>query len=90
MTSIRVLLVFAPLASCIAAPQTEFIGPNGKMVYAISCETLNDCATQARELCPNGHEVVPGGSGAGRTTARGGIGDPAEKRLLIECAAPSP
>jgi hypothetical protein len=85
-----VLFMLFTLVSCIAAPRTEFRGPNGKMVYAISCQTMNDCAAQASELCPDGHEIVPGASGAGRTTTRGGIGDTPETRLLIECKALSP
>jgi hypothetical protein len=79
------VLFAVTLASCIAAPRTEFMGPNGKMVYAISCPTMNDCATRARELCPDGHEIVPAASGAGDTTARAGIGDTPEQRILIEC-----
>ena len=48
--TIAVLLALFSLASCIAAPRTEFMGPNGKMVYAISCQTIDDCATEAREI----------------------------------------
>jgi hypothetical protein len=84
------MLFAVALASCIAAPKTEFMGPNGKMVYAVSCQSMNDCATRARELCPDGHEIVPSASGAGDTTARAGIGDTAEKRILIECQASPP
>lgn len=85
-----VLCVLSMLASCIAAPRTEFMGPNGRMVYAISCEAMNDCATKARELCPSGHDVVPGASGTENTTTKAGIGDTSGKRLLIECTAPPP
>jgi hypothetical protein len=85
-----VLFAFFALASCIAAPRTEFMGSNGKMLYAISCQGINDCATRARELCPNGHEIVPAASGAADTTARAGIGDTPETRMLIECHLPSP
>jgi hypothetical protein len=84
------LLVAVVTVSCIAAPRTEFMGPNGQMVYAISCQTMNDCATQARDLCPDGHEIVPAASGASDTTARAGIGASPEKRLLIECKQTSP
>lgn len=90
MKTITGLFALFALASCIAAPRTEFMGPNGKMVYAISCQTMDDCATEARELCPSGHDIVPAASGAGTTTARGGIGDTPARRLLIECKAPSP
>jgi hypothetical protein len=90
MKTITVIFALFTLASCIAAPRTEFMGPNGKMVYAISCQTMNDCATEARELCPSGHDIVPAASGASDTTARGGIGDTPAKRLLIECKASSP
>jgi len=90
MKAITLLFPLFTLASCIAAPRTEFMGPNGKMVYAISCQTMDDCATEARELCPSGHDIVPAASGAGNTTARGGIGDTPARRLLIECKAPSP
>jgi len=88
--TIAVLFVLFSLASCIGAPRTEFMGPNGKMVYAISCQTMDDCATEARELCPSGHDIIPAASGAGDTTARGGIGGTPERRLLIECKTPSP
>ena len=90
MKTITVLFALFTLASCIAAPRTEFMGPNGKMVYAISCQTMDDCATEARELCPSGHDIVPAASGVADTTARGGIGDTPARRLLIECKAPSP
>jgi len=90
MKTITVLSALFTLASCIAAPRTEFIGPNGKMVYAISCQTMDDCAAEARELCPSGHDIVPSASGAGDTTARGGIGDTPARKLLIECKALSP
>jgi hypothetical protein len=88
--TIAVLFALFSLASCISAPRTEFMGPNGKMVYAISCQTIDDCATEARELCPSGHDIVPAASGASDTTPRGGIGGTPERRLLIECKAPSP
>ena len=90
MKVITLLLPLFTLASCIDPPRTEFMGPNGRMVYAITCQTMDDCATEARELCPSGHDIVPGASGAGNTTARAGIGDMPAKRLLIECKAPSP
>lgn len=90
MNAISVPLALFTLASCIAAPRTEFMGPNGKMVYAISCQTMEDCATEARQVCPNGHDVVPAASGTGDTTARAGIGGIPEQRLLIECTASSP
>jgi hypothetical protein len=82
-------LALPTLVSCIAA-QTEFMGPNGKTVYAISCQTLEDCATHAREFCPNGHDIVPAAFGASNTTAKGGIGDAPERRMLIECKGPPP
>jgi hypothetical protein len=88
MKTLTLLFALFTLASCIAAPRTEFMGPNGKMVYAISCQTMDDCATEARELCPSGHDVVPAASGAGRTTARGGIGGTPTTKLLIECKEP--
>jgi hypothetical protein len=90
MKTLRVLPALLILTSCIGAPRTEFMGPNGKMVYAISCQGMDDCATEARELCPNGHDIVPAASGTGDTTARGGIGGTPERRLLIECNASSP
>jgi len=40
MKAITLLFPLFTLASCIAAPRTEFMGPNGKMVYAISCQTM--------------------------------------------------
>jgi len=88
MPTIGVVFALLTLASCIAAPKTEFIGPNGKMVYAISCQTIEGCETGARKLCPDGHDVVPAASGAENTTARGGIGGEPEKKMLIQCKAP--
>jgi hypothetical protein len=91
MNTVGALVAFFTLASCIAAPRTEFMRANGTMAYAISCQTMDGCAMEARELCPNGHDIVPAASGAGNTTARGGIGgDTPETRLLIACKAPSP
>jgi hypothetical protein len=91
MRTVRVPLVLCfSLASCIAAPRTEFMGPNGKMVYPISCQTMSECAAKAREICPDGHEVLSAASGADNTTARGGIGDAPERKLLIECHSPAP
>jgi hypothetical protein len=90
INTLRMLLALFALGSCIAAPQSEFMGANGKMVYAISCQAMDDCAIRARELCPSGHDVVPAASGAGDTTARGGIGDTPTRKLLIECKEPSP
>lgn len=88
MPTIGVVFALLTLASCIAAPKTEFIGPNGKMVYAISCQTIEGCETDAHKLCPDGHDVVPAASGAENTTARGGIGGEPEKKMLIQCKAP--
>ncbi len=86
MKTLNVLLACFALASCIiAAPLTEFMGPNGKMVYAITCETSSDCKEQARDLCPRGHDLVPVASGANDTSAKGGIGDTPMRRLVIEC-----
>ena len=92
MYTLTMLLAWCTLASCIAAPRTEFIGANGKMLYAISCDSMNDCGAEARELCPDGHDIVPAASGAAGTTARAGIGGRPgpQTRLLIECKAPSP
>ena len=86
--TLTALFALFALGSCIAAPRTEFMGANGKMVYAISCQTLDECAIHARELCPSGHDVVPAASGAGDTTARGGIGGTPTTKLLIECKEP--
>ena len=85
MKAIIVLLVCFALASCIAAPLTEFVGPNGKMVYAISCEASADCEEQARDLCPSGHDLIPVASGANDTSAKGSIGNTPVRRLAIEC-----
>lgn len=90
MRTIRALIPLFTLVSCIAAPRTEFMGPNGKMAYTISCQTMNDCVAHARELCPEGHDIVPAASGADDTTTRGGIGGEPEKRMVIECKGPSP
>ena len=85
MNAIIVLLVCFALVSCIAAPLTEFMGPNGNMVYAINCEASADCEEQARDLCPSGHNLIPVASGANDTSVKGGIGDTPVRRLAIEC-----
>ena len=85
MHTVTMMLALFPLASCIADPQTEFMGPNGKMVYAIICETSGDCEEEARDLCPSGHDLVPVASGANDTSAKGGIGDTPLQRRAIEC-----
>ena len=90
MNVLGALLAVFALASCIAGPRNEFMRANGTMVYAISCQTMSECAAEAREVCPQGHDIVPAASGASGTTARGGIGDPPETRLLVECTAAPP
>ena len=92
MNTLAVLFALCTLTSCIAAPRTEFTRADGTMVYAISCDSINDCATEAAELCPAGHDIVPAASGGRGTTARAGIGvrPGPQTRLLIECKAPSP
>lgn len=88
--AVGVLFAMFTVASCIAAPRTEFTRANGAVVYPISCETMDDCATKARDVCPQGHDIVPAASGAGDTTSRAGIGGTPETRLLIECKILSP
>ena len=83
-------LAIATLTSCIAAPRTEFTRANGTVVYAISCETMDECASHARDLCPEGHDIVPAASGASDTTSRAGIGGTPKTRQLIECKTLSP
>jgi len=85
MKTITVLLALFALASCIAAPKTEFMGPNDKMVYAITCETSDNCENEVRDLCPSGHDLVPATSGANDTSAKGGIGDTPMRRPAIGC-----
>lgn len=91
--AISVILVSFALASCIADPKTEFLGPNGKTVYSITCETSVDCKDEARRVCPGQHHLVPVASGSDDTSAKGGIGltsvgdlgDTSVQRLAIEC-----
>ena len=90
MDALGALVVLLTLGSCIAAPRTEFMRSNGTMAYALSCQSMNDCAAEARELCPQGHDIVPAASGATNTTARAGIGGTPETRMLIECKTESP
>ena len=85
MKTITVFIALFALASCIPAPKTEFMGPNGKMVYVITCETLNDCEGEAREICPSQHDIVPVASGAADTSAKGAIGDTPLRKLALEC-----
>ena len=85
MKAITVLLALFALPSCIAAPKTEFMGPHGKMVYAITCEAEDYCAQEAHNLCLSEYDIVPVASGANDTSARGGIGDMPVRRLAIEC-----
>lgn len=90
MTPVGAAFAICALTSCIAAPRTEFTRANGTMVYPISCERMDDCTTKARDLCPEGHDIVPAASGAGDTTSRAGIGGTPQTRLLIECKTLSP
>ena len=89
-TTVGAAFAICTLTSCIAAPRTEFTRAEGTMAYAISCGAMEECARKARELCPDGHDIVPAASGASDTTSRAGIGGTPETRLLIECNAPSP
>jgi hypothetical protein len=91
MKTVTMLLAFA-LASCIPEPRTEFMGPNGKMVYAITCngwgQTMEDCKKEARELCPDGHDTITLASGGNTVSANGGIGHTPTQKLAIECKSP--
>jgi hypothetical protein len=92
MKTVTMLLALFALASCIAEPRTEFMGPNGKMVYAITCsgwgQTMEDCEKEARELCPGGHDTIPLASGGNAVSANGGIGHTPAQKLAIECTSP--
>ena len=92
MKIVALLLAFFALASCIADARTEFMGPNGKMVYAITCsgwgQTMEDCEKEARELCPGGHDTITLASGADAGLAKGGVGDTPAQKLAIECKLP--
>jgi hypothetical protein len=93
MKTLAMLLALFALASCIADPRTEFMGSNGKMVYAINCngwgQTMGDCEKEARKLCPDGHDTITLASGADAVSARGGIGDTPAQKLAIQCKPPS-
>jgi hypothetical protein len=92
MKTLTMLLALFTLPSCIAAPRTEFMGPNGKMVYAITCsgwgQTMENCEKDARELCPDGYDAITLASGSDAVSARGGIGDKPAQKLTVECKSP--
>ena len=92
MKVIIMLLAWFALASCIPEPRTEFMGPNGRMVYAITCsgwgETLEDCEKKAHDLCPSGYDTATLASGADDVSAKGGIGETRAQKLAIECKIP--
>lgn len=85
MKSIGVVLVSFSLAACIAAPQTEFMGSNGKMIYPLTCQTLDGCEGEARKVCPGGYDTVPVASGAENTSTMGGISPTPVQRLSVTC-----
>lgn len=86
-----VILLFAGLliASCISDPRTEFAGPNGKLVAAVSCngwfQTADDCRQRATDLCPEGYEPITLASGTDAVSKRGGLGGTPSQRLTIAC-----
>ena len=85
MNTLSVILAMFSLASCIGAPQTQFVGPNDKMVYAITCETVDDCEAEAHKLCPSQYDIVLVASGTNDTSAKGGIGDTPPRRMAVTC-----
>lgn len=86
-----VILLLAGLisASCISNPRTEFTGPNGKLIAAVSCngwfQTADDCRQRAGDLCPEGYEPITLASGTDAVSKRGGLGDTPSQRLIIAC-----
>ena len=92
MKTVTILLASFALVSCIADPRTEFMGPNGKMIYSITCsgwsQTREDCEKEARELCPSGYDTITLASGTDAVSAKGGIGDTPAQKLRIECKSP--
>jgi len=85
MKTISMILVSFALASCLPDSKPEFLTPTGKRVYSLTCETLADCAKEARKLCPDQYHIVTVASGADDTSAKGGIGDTPVQRQSIEC-----
>lgn len=85
MKTLTGLLALFALASCIISPKTQFTGADGKQVYAITCETVDDCDSQARQLCPGQYDIALAASGAANTSAMGGIGDTPTRKLAITC-----
>ena len=92
MKTVTKLLASFALVSCIADPRTEFMGPNGKMIYSITCsgwwQTTEDCEKEARELCPGGYDTITLASGTDAVSAKGGIGDTPAQKLAIQCKLP--
>ncbi|BFU94042.1 MAG: conserved exported protein of unknown function [Nitrospira sp.] len=89
MKSFLLLLAGLASVSCIADPRTEFMGPNGKMVAAVSCngwfQTMDDCRQRAEDVCPAGYEPIRLASGAEIVSKRGGVGDTPSQRMTIAC-----
>jgi hypothetical protein len=54
LSCVTCLLVFG---GCVS-PQ-EFKGPNGRPAYSMSCGSqLDACYHKAREVCPNGYDIL--------------------------------
>lgn len=89
MKACILLLAGLASASCIAEPRTEFMGSDGKMVAAVSCngwfQTMDDCRRRADDVCPAGYQPIRLASGAETVSKRGGLGDIPSQRMTIAC-----
>lgn len=89
MRSIILLLAGLASVSCIAAPRTEFMGPNGKLIASVSCNgwfhTMDDCRQRANDLCLAGYESIRLASGAETVSKRGGLEDWPSQKMTIMC-----
>jgi len=90
-SAVLLLLLFTGItsASCISAPRTEFVGSDGKLIAAVSCDgwfqTMDDCQQHANTVCQAGYEPIQLASGTGTVSKRGGLGDVPSQKLTITC-----
>jgi hypothetical protein len=69
---------------CVS-PQ-EFKGPNGRSAYSMSCGShLEACHRKAREVCPNGYDILDRAAEAVAAPYGGAPGPTQQYHLSLEC-----
>lgn len=77
------------VAGCATIQPHQFIGPNGRTAYSMSCsgmgKTLDACYRKAGELCSGQYVVVGLAAGTDGVGSGGAVVISTEYHLAIEC-----